>query len=467
MTMQTPRWYAEKNAVTENKDLLPLQVPILSLEERDRRWASIREKMLLRGLDCLIIVGTDSASSTGMANVRYVTQLGPIVGAAVVFPLSGDPIVFYGAPQMHLPVGPWQQVAGRWVDDVRTGGPGNVVNAVSELGLTDKRLGVVGYRHMLSPLSDVSAAFMTGLSRGLPHAEISDETSLIDELRVVKSEEEKDFIRRAGAIARARIERLIATAQPGNTEADVWAAMEHEGIINGAEPNTFNLLSSGPVNDDTDQIVALLHGGEPPHTATQRVLAEGDLIISEFHTSYGGYLAHAEFSVFIGEAPDQLRALHDSAAELVRMAEGLFVAGRSVRSAYTAFHEFADAQGLDFVELGFHGHGLSSPEFPASVFRDADQAFIGRQGVGDVRLREDMVFGLNIDIHNPAWRRDVGVMLGDTVAVGGGGAEYLCGIPLDTFEVAIDSDASGREGAGATRIGRGARNGGGDADVPR
>ncbi|MEU9451727.1 Xaa-Pro peptidase family protein [Streptomyces sp. NPDC048277] len=436
--MQTPRWYSERASVSKDKDVAPIEVPVMSLEERDRRWAAIREKMLLRGIDCLIVVGTDSVSSSGMANVRYLTQLGPIVGALVIFPLTGDPIVYSGAPQMHLPFGRWQQVAGRWVDDVRTGGGvGNAVDAVTRLGLAGKRLGIVGYRHLLSPLSDVSAAFMSGLSKGLPHADISDETSLIDELRMIKSEEEQAFLRRAGEIARKRVARLVETAQPGATEAEVWAAMEHEGLVNGAEPGTFNLFASGPVGNAENQVVSLLHGAIPPHTPTQRVLGEGDLIISEFHTSFGGYLAHTEFSVFIGEAPSELRDLHHTAVELARMAESVLIPDATVRSASTALHEFTESEGLDFVELGFHGHGLSSPEFPAAVFRDADQAGIGLQDMGEVRLRENMVFGQNIDIHNPAWRKDVGVMFGGTVVVKSGGAERLCDVPRDVFEVPV------------------------------
>ncbi len=434
--MQTPRWYAEKDQVHAGREIETLDVPILSLDERDRRWAALREKMFLRRLDCLVVVGTDLASSTGVANVRYLTQVGPTLDAYVVFPLVGEPIVFYGAPHMHVPIGPTQQIPGAWVQDVRPdAGVRGVLDAIAERGLGG-RIGIVGYRHMLSPLSHVSAAFVDALRSGLPDAVISDETPLVEELRLIKSEEEKDFLRRAGAIARRKIDRMLATAQPGATEAEVWAAMEYEGIVSGAEPATFNMFSSGPVTGPhADRGQALLHGAEVPHTATQRVLHEGDLLICEFHTSYGGYLAGTEFSAFIGEPPEQLVRIHDAAAEVVRMAKDLFVPGRTVREVYSTLHRHIDEQGLDFIELGFHGHGLASPEFPAVVYREEDHAELGLQGIGEMRLREDMVFGLNVDLHDPAWRRDVGVMLGDMIAVTPDGAEYLCDIPLDVFQV--------------------------------
>jgi hypothetical protein len=46
-------------------------------------------------------------------------------------------------------------------------------------------------------------------------------------------------------------------------------------------------------------------------------------------------------------------------------------------------------------------------------------------------LEENMVLGTNIDIHNPRWRTDVGVMLGDTVQVTAKGGRRLVGIPLE------------------------------------
>jgi Xaa-Pro aminopeptidase len=438
--METPLWYAERDEVFGEKELLPLEVPILSIDERDRRWAAVREKMFLHALDGLVLFGTDFNSSMGMANVRYVTQIGVILGAYVVFPLVGEPVVFYGAAHMHMP-GPWSQVPGAWVKDVRPkAGVRGVLEVLGERGLDEGRLGVIGYRDMLSPESNVPAVFLEELHRGLPRARISDATPLIDELRMIKSPEEQEFLRRAGTIARRRIERLAATAKPGATEAEVWAAMEHETVVSGGEPSTFNLLSSGPAAgpESERRVQGLLHGAEVPHTATPRRLEEGDLVICEFHTSYGGYLAGTEFSVFLGEAPPELLRLHEAAATLVRMAGDLFVPDRTVREIYSAFHGYAAESGLDFLELGFHGHGLASPEFPANVYREADMSLLGRPGMGDMRLRENMVFGLNIDIHDPSWRRDVGVMLGDMVRVTPSGAEYMCDIPLDLFELSVD-----------------------------
>ena len=434
--MKTPLWQADAAEVSAGKERYPLELPILSLQERDRRWAALREKMFLRGLECLVFVGNGSMG--GMANMRYVTQLAPMVGGFAIFPLVGDPIGFYGNTHEHTPFGGCSQVVGAWLSDIRPNtGPRGLFEALRERGVGRGRVGIVSHRFMLSPTSNISFAFMEAIGRALPDAVITDETAMLDELRLIKSEEEIEFLRRAGQIARLRVDRMAATARPGTTEAEVWAAMEHEAVIRGGEPEIFNMCSSGPVTgpDGDGRVQALLHGSYPPYTASQRILAEGDLLICEFHTSYGGYLAGTEFSIFIGEAPPELGRVREIAAEVIRMAEDLFVPDRPLREVYSAFHDHVEAAGLDFVELGFHGHGLSGLEFPAAVYREQDLDAIGLAGIGDLRLRENMVFGLNVDLHDPTWRRDVGIMLGDTVVVRPGGAEYLCDIPLELFEV--------------------------------
>lgn len=43
-------------------------VPQLSLGERDQRWARVRKRMLLAGLDALVFLGNEIY--WGMANIR-------------------------------------------------------------------------------------------------------------------------------------------------------------------------------------------------------------------------------------------------------------------------------------------------------------------------------------------------------------------------------------------------------------
>ena len=88
------------------------------------------------------------------------------------------------------------------------------------------------------------------------------------------------------------------------------------------------------------------------------------------------------------------------------------------------------SRGLDYLELGFHNHGLSSADFPTIVYKPG-MGIMGGDNMPDFVLQENMVFGTNIDIHNPGWKTDVGVMLGDTIQVTSAGGRRLVGIPLE------------------------------------
>jgi Xaa-Pro aminopeptidase len=87
------------------------------------------------------------------------------------------------------------------------------------------------------------------------------------------------------------------------------------------------------------------------------------------------------------------------------------------------------------VELGFHGHGLSSPEFPTIVTKPDEGAGLvstaSGAGLGSFELRPGMVFGINIDIYNPKWRSDIGFQLGDMIVVTEKGPRRLVQTPTE------------------------------------
>jgi len=89
-------------------------------------------------------------------------------------------------------------------------------------------------------------------------------------MRIVKSEEEIEMLRRAGRIARKVVDAMIETARPGIPEAAVYAEMIRTQIANGGEPNIFNLFGSGPVEHPKDELWHMLHGSEQPIAPTMR-----------------------------------------------------------------------------------------------------------------------------------------------------------------------------------------------------
>lgn len=94
-----------------------LELPRLSVVERDRRWTVTRAAMRARGIDCLVLWGWPAMWDFATANARY---LSPIGGNAenntLIFPLEGEPTSFVFMPTF---IEYWKR-AQDWVTDVRS-----------------------------------------------------------------------------------------------------------------------------------------------------------------------------------------------------------------------------------------------------------------------------------------------------------------------------------------------------------
>jgi len=414
--------------IADRKDYIPQ----FSMVERDRRWRVVREEMLLHKLDCLLIFGSDRTVGIGEANLRYLTHVGTQrFGGICIFPLAGNPKVFiiglvpghYDRPfPLHKAFQDWLSPE----EDIKVyvGMPA-LIDLLKELGYEKGAIGLVDSA-VESWGRTITYEDYNTLVTELPQAKVVDATALLEKARMIKSAEEIKFLQRAAEIARLKIDSLIAASTIGAKECEVYAKMVETDIANGGEPYIFNFLTSGSVTEPYRQ--HLLHGKMTPLAPTIRELREGDLIISEFHTGYGGYLAAAEKSVFIGKPPPELQRVHDVAVAALKSGMEKMRPGVTVLEVWEAMYKPLQEAAIDFLELGIHGHGLRSPEIPWINYepRTPDE-----QAMGNMELRENMTFGTQLDIYDQNWRDDVGVMLGNTIWITKDGAQDLVGAPLE------------------------------------
>jgi Xaa-Pro aminopeptidase len=413
-------------------------VPHMSIAERDRRWSRTRSRMMFAELDALVFLGNDIYWGMGMANLRYMFQLDAQLGGEALFPAVGDPVVWTGIIHMNRPFNAFASMQD-WVEDVRgRAGIGAIVDELRARGLDRGRIGLVGYSSTLQRTPTLLHRDVEGLKSLLPGATFVEASWLIEEMRVVKSEEEIEMLRGAGRIARKTIDALIETARPGVPEAVVYAEMVKAQIANGGEPNIFNLWAAGPVEHPENELWHLLHGSDQPIAPTMRPLASGDIIISEIHTKYGGYRCHTEYTVYLGrQAPKELLRIWDVAVECFHASKAALTTGRTIGEAVAMIREPAEKAGLDYVELGFHAMGTASPEHPSVVYpRGYGVNSVNGEHISDMELEEGMAFGNNINLHDANWKVDVGVMLADFMVVRDKEAEVLVNTPLELAQIA-------------------------------
>ncbi|MBI5121124.1 MAG: aminopeptidase P family protein [Rhodospirillales bacterium] len=408
-------------------------MPQLSLTERDRRWEKVRKKMVFAQIDALIVMTNDMFWDMGTVNLRYLTQIGSKIGAHAAFFLDRDPIVWNALLHMNRPTSAYFSVQ-EWVSDVRPNfGPAAVAEALREAGLSRARIGLVGFGSHIITTPTFLHGHILAYQKELPDAQFLEANGLLEEARLIKSDEELSMLAKAGQIARKTVDTIIEFSRPGVTEAELYAEIVRTQIANGCEPQVFHLMASGPVEHPPTEIWHLLHGSDQPAIPSMRPLQQGDIVLNEFHTQYGGYLAATEFTTYVGkQAPKQLLDIHKVCVECLHASAEALVPGNTVGEAWEAVRKPALKAELDFVELGFHGHGLASPEFPCVVYNPGyGQPSMNGAKTKNLILEEGMVLGNNIDLFNPAWKPDVGCVFGDMMVVRKGGAQKLVNVPLE------------------------------------
>ena len=185
--------------------------PRFSKAEFTRRYEAIRTAMREADLSTLILYGTVSAYH----EVLFLSNFPVTREAMLVFPLDGEPTLFVQYFN-HVPNA--RQVAS--IADVRWGGPDITVTTAENLlarGLADSRVGMVG------PIPFKQYALMRKM---LPRAELVDFSPQLMQLRMIKSEEEIEFLRRGADFSDLAIEALEREARPGITEHELAAIVE-------------------------------------------------------------------------------------------------------------------------------------------------------------------------------------------------------------------------------------------------
>ncbi len=393
------------------------EVPRLSLAERDRRWAGLSEEMALRELDGLLLFsGGDGTSS---ANLRYLTD----VAAAGVgfFPFQGEPVIYGGLPHTSV----YHQGSQDWVKRFRGGArPEEIVATVKEMGCEKGKIGVVGYGSQNSRMvgETIPYSSFSKIQKLLPDAVFTNESPLLEKMRMIKSEEELEMLAQAAETAHHMFEALKDSARAAKPECELYANMLQVSLSRGGELSMI-LLDVGKT--------PLLHGRGFPYS--RRPLEKGDMIVIEWHASFGGYQVGVEHSLSLGEPDPHYLEIHKVSSEVFDRLMEKLKPGVTMEEVIAGMRKPVEEAGMAHVEVGIHGHGLASPEFPTVVFGGPSGLVQGHPmgRVPPIIIKENMVFGVNIDVSDPRWRKDSGLMCGDTVAVTKTGARKLTKVPIE------------------------------------
>lgn len=392
--------------------------------EMARRYGLARDLMREHGLGALVVFGNSGVSRGNMANPFWLSNHLDLHHCYLVVPLDEDEdAALYTGLTNHVP-------NAREVSDVPViewGGydpAARVAERLSGLGVSDGRIGLVG----------VNATFAMGmpyahharLRERLPGLELVDVTGAFAGLRLVKSEEEVEWLRRGAELTDRAILALADGARPGMTDVELVALAEAAYRPQAGMPRIMFLRSMSM--DEPN-------GCLPAQNPSYRRLEQGDAIITEFSASYWGYTGQIQRPVFVGAEPTpEWRRMFDVALAAYERIAAVLRPGATEADTIRAGSVIGEA-GYSIYDDLVHGYGVDI--MPPIVDRSCvefwpwDEA---RPAPPGRTFEEGMAVVIQPNPITPDER--MGLQLGHLAVVRAAGVEPLHSVPLEPLVAA-------------------------------
>lgn len=390
-----------------------------SSAEMDRRWALARGLMERHDVAALVLFGNSGVNRHNEANVFWLSNHLDLHHCYLVAPRDAAiQAALYTGLTNHVPNA--RQVSD--VSIIEWGGynpAARVAERLEAIGLAKARIGLVGinasfnmgmpYQHELS------------LRSALPGLELVDLTREFSALRAVKSAEEITWLRRAARLTDRTIEALRTEIRPGMREYALLGIIEHAYRSDGGLPH-IAFLRSMPMDAP--------NGCLPAQNPSDRIIRQGDVIITEISASYWGYSGQIHRPVFVGCEPlpawqrmfDVALLAYRKIAETIRpgACEADVVRAGSVigERGYTIYDDLIHGYGVDI-----HPPLIDRSCAQYWPWNDAKPAPAGR------RFEKNMAIVIQPNPVTPDER--MGLQLGALTLVTEGGAESLHGVPFE------------------------------------
>ena len=203
----------------------------------------------------------------------------------------------------------------------------------------------------------------------VPDARLSEGSSLVNELRRVKSEAELELMAHACLIARETMTAVEPHVVPGTSMSDLVEAVEHELRVRGSRCPSFptHIFSWGERQLDSD--------GPGAHEP----LREGEVVLFDFGAVHHGYCSDFGRTVPCGEPPDGYDEPIRVMLEAQEAGRAAAVPGAIARDVNAACRAPIEAAGLGkgFRHRMGHGIGLDVHERPFLSVEDETPLAVG------------------------------------------------------------------------------------------
>jgi Xaa-Pro aminopeptidase len=395
-----------------------------STAEMDRRYTLARELMDEHGLAALVLFGNSGVNRGNMANPFWLSNHLDLHHCYLVVPRDpGQDAALYTGLTNHVPNA--REVSDVPIIEWGTYDPAGVVAArLRELGVTSGAVGLVGVNATFS--MGMPYAHHARLREELPGLEPVDVTLAYSRLRLIKSEEEVEWLRKAAELTDLAIVALAEGARPGMSDIELVALSEAAYRPEGATPR-ITFLRSMAMDDP--------NGCLPAQNPSHRRIAAGDVIITEFSASYWGYTGQIQRPVFVEAEPTEpWQRMFDVALESYEQIMEVLKPGATEADTIRAGSIIGEAGYAIYDDL-VHGYGvgIEPPIVDRSCVQwwpwdDANPAPAGKT------FAEGMAVVVQPNPITPDER--MGLQLGQLGVIRADGMETLHTVPLEPLVAA-------------------------------
>ena len=236
-------------------------------------------------------------------------------------------------------------------------------------------------------------------------------SGVIEDMRMIKTPQEIQYLRNACDISCRAFERIIKDIRPGVTEKELAAKLSLYMVMEGADTMPYgNILISGART-------SLLHG-----IPSSKAIEYGDFVLMDFGCQYKGYLSDMTRTVIVGKPTAMQKEVYELEKRMVEDSLAVMKAGVPVCDVYQASIEaIKDTEYMKYHYTGIgHGIGRFVHEPP----------FMGPRS--NVKLQAGNVRTIEPGLYIPDWG---GVRIEDQVLITEDGYENMISTTHELIEL--------------------------------
>ncbi len=294
------------------------------------------------------------------------------------------------------------------IEDIRIWVDGEGVNPVVDLRSILADYAVEG-KHLACEYNayGLSAAYGKRLDHGLSNfCQLTDGSTLISQLRVVKSANEVAYVRRAAELADDAMDAAIATAGPGVFEGDILAAMQGAIFSGGGDyPGNEFIIGSGPG--------ALLCR----YFTGRNTVGAQDQLTLEYAGAYRRYHAALMQTFLTGNPSAEHIAMHQACSDAMEACLAVIRPGQTMGTVFSEHARVLDEAGYRAHRMNACGYSLGAMYTP--MWMDFPMFYADNP----YAMKTNNIFFVHIILMNSESQKSM--TLGQTVRVTADGVERL------------------------------------------